>query len=387
MRYSSAQKKTIQKAVDTFGLVPNTKIPRPYIHPAIRKPRRFTPDCRLLDTIYTYRTKNIFPQEKGLRQAQVNLGVRVSRYDENLGQRLIDCGNIVFRMMPDCEHEQENHIYRSRHCGHRLCFYCCKRRAQKLFFHFKLVLEQYVKKNNYHTYFVTFTKKDTRDLPDPALLKKWYRNLWNSKFWKEPIFDLDSTSPYYEDIYKDDVKPFILDGWIKSRDVIIGKNSGIWHVHDHAAVIVKNPIPIIQYGFHKGDAQNYVNQALSDEWRRITKNDSYIVKIKKFDGNYFELFKYMTKSTGEMTDAQLAEFVLWQKNQRFLFYGGSLRTNPVLVEALKHADNLDKIEKSEVPSCPECGKPFSIWHYGKWNFETHEFDYLASEHVTFNNSS
>jgi hypothetical protein len=405
----SHSRRTLLNYLHEFGLTPSLREPHPYIHPAIRKPRRFTPEGRLLDTIYTYRTitkkeylnnsnktaplqvavsgRNIFPQENGLRQAQVNLGVRVSRYDEKLGQRLIDCGTVLFKMRPDCDHEQEHHIYRARHCGHRLCFTCCKRRAEKLFFHFKPVLDDYVKKNNLHTYFFTFTKKDTRYLPDPALLKKWYRNLWNSKFWKEPIFDPDPASPYYEEVDKDDVKPFVLDGWIKSRDVIIGENSGIWHVHDHAMVITENPIPLIRRGKHKGEAQNYVNQALSDEWRRITGNDSYIVKIKKFDGNYFELFKYLTKSTGEMTDAQLAEFVRWQKNQRFLSYGGSLKTNPVLVDALRHADDLDEINKSEIPSCPVCGKPFSIWDYGKWNFSTGQYDYLFSEKVSFNDSS
>jgi hypothetical protein len=360
-----SQSDLLNKIIDGFDLVTNLKEPRPFIHPAIRKPRKFTPDCRLLDTIYVNRTTEIFPQENGLRQAQVNLGVRVSRYNEHLGQRLIDCGSIVFQMLPDCEHEQEQHVYRARHCGHKLCFYCCKRRAEKLYFHFKPVLEKYVRDHDLHTYFFTFTKKDTRYLPDPALLKKWYRNLWNSKFWEE----------------------YGLDGWIKSRDVIIGENSGIWHVHDHAAVIVKNPIPLIRYGFHKDEAQNYVNQALSDEWKRITGNDSYIVKIEKFDGNYFELFKYLTKSTGEMTDAQLGEFVHWQTHQRFLSYGGSLKTNPDLVDALHASDDLDKIDRSEVPICPVCGKPFSIWHYGKWNFDTCQFDYLNSEHVTFNDTS
>lgn len=171
-------------------------------------------------------------------------------------------------------------------------------------------------------------------------------------------------------------KKYGLDGWLRGRETIIGRGSGKFHVHDHAVMLFREPIPLIKYGDHAGEAQNAVNQELSDAWRKATGGDSFIVKIKAFDGNYHELIKYITKSTADMTDAQLAEFVTWQKNQPFLFRGGSLRNNPELKAAIKASEDLSKEEDLQKVECPTCGCTETVTVVSNWSYETSTYHFF-----------
>jgi hypothetical protein len=355
----------VQKLVKEFGLIPSLSTPPLSRLRDCKKRPFYTPISRSLDTITNKVPKDTFSRRNGLRQAVINRGKRVFLSDPDLGSRIMDCGRIVYCILPDCEHTMKAKIYLAKHCGSRLCPYCCKRRSEKLVHLFAPVLEKYVQTENLHAYFITFTKRDTLELPDPKLLKGWYRNIFRSSFWN----------------------PYGLEGWLKTREVSIGKNSGLWHVHDHALVLLRNIIPpeLFRMGFLKPLSPVY--QALSDAWLKVTGGDSFVINIQKFDGNYYELFKYMTKSTAEMNDTQLAEFVHWQKGQHFFSRGGKLWKNSEIKKAFKESEDLDHVHRDELQRCPVCGAPPTIMKYYQWNFEANCYEYWKLERVKFNDTS
>jgi hypothetical protein len=297
----------------------------------------------------------------GRMKSKSLLAKRIDRIDSKLASKMSACGHMVYEYRPICGHPTKSRLFSSRHCRHRICPICARVRSMKLLHHFVPAIKKYVEENHLHPYFVTFTLKNTPALPDPKLLKRLYYNVLRQKFFED----------------------YGLDGWFKNREVVIGKGSRQWHVHDHAFMLFRRPIPLIKSGARAGHAQKSVNQALSDCWRKVTGGVSYIVDIKRFDGNYIELVKYMTKSAAYFNDKELAEFLKWQKNQPSLFRGGSLRGNPKINAAIEESENLDKEDDTRKIVCKTCGETRVM----KWLYRWQESigQYVFYKVVPFDN--
>lgn len=281
----------------------------------------------------------------GRMKKKSDLVKRLVPIDWKMASRMSDCSDEVFYYRPVCGHETKSRIFSSRHCGIRICPVCARKRFLKLQRYFVPALKKYIEENHLYPYLVTTTLKDTLTLPDHKLLKRLYYNLLRHKFFE-----------YYG-----------LDGWYKKQEVVIGKGSGMWHVHDHALMLFKKPIPVIKSGPKAGHAQKAVNQALSDCWRKVTGGVSYIVDIEELDGNYNELIKYLTKSPALFNDRQLAEFIAWQKHQPATSRGGSLRGNAKIKAAIKEAEDLDKVDDPHKIVCETCGETRVEKVYSRWN--------------------
>jgi hypothetical protein len=78
--------------------------------------------------------------------------------------------------------------------------------------------------------------------------------------------------------------------------------------------------------YRSGKWEIDVNQELSDEWLKVTRGSSFIVRGQKFDGRIYEMLKYMVKQSEvlKMEDKQLSEFLEWCNGARVVSAFGGL---------------------------------------------------------------
>jgi len=350
--FPSSQKYFVKKFIDHFDLDAPYSLPRPNIFPESNKNLQKTPSKSLVHTTYTFANNSCLKGIKiadekyakklsGLIKAASNLSKRVMQSDEKEGYRMATCGQTAYFDRPSCGHDYKPMVVHNWYCRSKFCLFCCKRYAQKLARHLGKAIANFVEAHGLFIYFLTLTKKDTPHLPDRKLLNRWHYNFFRRKFWK----DLG------------------LIGGVRLIEVVIGAFSHIFHVHSHCLVITKKELPIIQFGAQKGKAEIWFNQQISDEWRSVTHNDSYIVMLEAFDGDFNEIMKYFTKDTGEMTDAQLAELVAWQKGQHRYSLFGDLAMIKEIRSSVRETENLEKQDREDRQPCPECGWPCDIRTY------------------------
>jgi hypothetical protein len=148
---------------------------------------------------------------------------------------------------------------------------------------------------------------------------------------------------------------------VRSFEVKIGTNSGLWHPHFHVLIFTRLPIPCYVDRNEAVRFEMAVNQRIAEAWQKIT-TDSFIVDGRAFDGDYRELFKYVAKGADKMNDERLKELAEWQRHKRVLSLFGELYNNAELKAAMKEAEG----EDAPLSSCPECGGTLQTVEY-EWN--------------------
>lgn len=227
-------------------------------------------------------------------------------------------------------------------CKDRACDTCQHIRSQRLILKYAEPIEKYIQENNLHAYMLTLTFKNSDSLPDYRKLNSYRKRLLARKLFQD----------------------YGLRGGLCAFEVTENKNTGQVHPHFHCLILTERPLPIIATGKKKGAWQVSFNQAVAEEWKRITGN-SYIVDGREFVGMN-ELIKYATKSVSDLSDSRFVEFVLWSKGKRFLSAFGDLYGNKKLF-----SDREEEVEEHEYKQCgcTECGSTNVERHLLHWRPE------------------
>ena len=256
---------------------------------------------------------------------------------EKRAVRMDSCLRYVYNVDHSCGHTgymstSVNGVNVER-CGDKLCPLCCHIDAGKKARELDAVLTPYISRHCLYAYFLTLTYLNREKLSDFDLkrMNRQVAKLLNSGVFK----------PYgYHGAYR----------VLEVHDTIKGQ----WHPHHHVLLLTEQPIPLIETGNHIGEWQNAFNQAVSDEWLRITK-DSIIVKGVDFDGNMRELTKYMHKGVQYLNKDKLAELAVWSKGVRRCGFIGKLYNNPEIKAAREQHGIDERLAKSDGPTCKLCG--------------------------------
>lgn len=298
-------------------------------------------DDRLLDTLRN-KLPN-FASESFLkrRAATLNLADRIVLFNPKIAWKLRQCASLVWYDRPDCSHDYKASKFNANFCDLPFCPICAHRRSVKFSMYLGRAVEIYATKHNYHMDFLTVTLKDTEHLPSFDYIRKCLRNLRRSQFFKK----------------------YGIEGGIHVLEVNIGTGSGFFHPHVHTLILHKKPFSYIRRGRRKGHVDIPISQALSDAWSKITKGKGKIVDIEKYRAGSKELFKYITKSTTEMSDQQLSEFIDWQKGHRFIIRFGVLHNNKELNEIIEEIKDTENEISGEPIKCEICGETDLITVY------------------------
>jgi len=200
--------------------------------------------------------------------------IKVSQPDHlKLGRTLSDCGNwLRFR-----EYYTADRVLLSgaSFCRkHLLCQLCAIRRGAKMVKQKSRDFDQVITDNpNLVPYLMTITIKDGSDLKERTNhITKHFRAFMKRRHLKNRGNEAEK-----------------IKGAVWSYEIKRGSNSGLWHPHVHALILV--------------DIRNLVSQSLvSKEWHKLT-GDSFIVDIRpiKHDTDeekinaFCEVFKYALK--------------------------------------------------------------------------------------------
>jgi len=246
-------------------------------------------------------------------------------------------------------------------CRDRLCPMCNHIDADKASRELTAVLPPHISRHGLYPHFLTLTYLNREKLVefDATTMNRQMKRLLQS----------DVFEPYgYYGAY-----------WaLEVHDTIKGQ----WHPHYHVLLLTEKPIPLIESGKRIGNWQNDFNQAVSDEWFRITK-DSIIVKGLDFNGNMRELTKYMHKGVQCLNKDKLEELAKWSKGVRRCGYIGKLYNNPEIKAAREQHGIDERLKAGDGPTCKLCGCNEYVVTLLRWNgsayvpdrvlsYETHE---------------
>lgn len=243
---------------------------------------------------------------------------RIQTFDPVRGGRMRACGWKRQEWVKTCCGSSRS-VFTFR-CYDPLCPTCRNIRGAKLAATLGEALTAYQKSNGLYSYFLTLTFKNTDRLRDYSSMTRAVKRLLRMNVWKDAG----------------------LFGTVRSFENKIGSGSGQWHSHFHIVVMTQRPIDT-----ESGSIQDL----LRARWEKIT-GDSFKLDLRPFDGQYREVFKYVSKDAESMTDEQLREFAAWMRGRRFLALTGKLYDNEDLRALVAEAD---EDEPDTVGCCPNCG--------------------------------
>ena len=227
----------------------------------------------------------------------------------------------------------------SSYCKSRYCAVCAKLRALAWLCKLVPLLEQY-SSNGYKLFMLNFTIKDHKDLDYilNKLMKSWRIMTHDDKRSKKEFRRLN-------------------DGGIKSLEIKIGENSGIWHPHIHSIVLLKTEEKVYQYNDYR-KLWEYCSALAYGTTDKVGSVD--IRGLKGYKGDIVsavvETFKYMTKLDWlNIPDEQLRELFKVTNNRRFISSWGVLYRVNQQVEALLNETSEDKLKNmaGKVCGCTE----------------------------------
>ncbi len=224
----------------------------------------------------------------------------------------------------------------SSYCKSRYCAVCAKLRALAWLCKLVPLLEQY-SSNGYKLFMLNLTIKDNEDLDYilNKLMKSWRIMTHDDKRCKKEFRNLN-------------------DGGIRSIEIKIGENSGIWHPHIHSIVLLKTDQKVYQYNdylklweYCSSLACGTLEKVGSIDIRGIKPNNNDLVSA------VVETFKYITKLDWlKIPDEQLREMFKVTANRRFIASWGVLYKINQQVEALLN-ETSEEILKEK--ACKVCG--------------------------------
>ena len=224
----------------------------------------------------------------------------------------------------------------SSHCKNRYCAICAKLRALAWLCKLVPLLQEYVK-DGYKIFMLNLTIKDNANLDYilNKLMKSWRIMTHDDKRCKKEFRNLN-------------------DGGIKSIEIKIGENSGIWHPHIHSIVLLKTDKDVRQYNDYR-KLWEYCTALACGTTDKVGSVD--IRGLKGYDGDIVsavvETFKYMTKLDWlNIPDEQLSEMFNVTSNRRFISSWGVLYKINQQVEALLNETSEEKLKGM---ACKACG--------------------------------
>ncbi|MCJ7812911.1 protein rep [bacterium] len=268
-----------------------------------------------------------------------------------MSDRLLSCGSTLYKSRPSCGHTDWTRFFPNHSCGLRICPVCAHRRAVKLSNTVGSALSVFSTKHHLYSYFVTLTFKDIGNLPSIKLLQGFRRNFFEGSLWKQ----------------------YGLVGGTWNLEVKPGNRSRRWHPHFHCLVFTTQPL--LMYLNTQGNiiCDLSLQKAFVELWEKVTSGRGTILDVREFSGKYFQVFKYVMKHTDDMTDAQLKDFIFWQRGKVFRGLFGSLYRNKELKSLIKDQTAIGRKELELKSVCPECGeKNLQIASY-QWDYAFHSY--------------
>jgi hypothetical protein len=313
----------------------------------------------LLDTLQTSDSKDPIDTWAERRKNAENIA---DLYDSiglhRQAQRMRDCMKMVTKVEFSCGHQGYVTTREARRCGCKFCPDCQRIESGKQSRMLTDVLLPYIERHDLHAHFLTLTFKDAPYLS---------------------AFDLSAMSGQTRKLLKSKIfEPYGYHGAYRVIEVHLTKR-GKWHPHYHIVLLTDKPIPLIESGNREGNWQNSFNQAVSDEWHKIT-GDSFIVQGMQFDGNMRELAKYLHKgSVIDLSRSKFAELVEWSDGMRRSAFIGKLHNNPEIRER-KEAHRAAERENLKSPRCAECGCNEHVIRHYRWSYP--RMRYVPCEKLT-----
>lgn len=241
---------------------------------------------------------------------------RVEKIDPDSAAIMKTCGSFVY--VCQCASCTAKHFAGAHRCRKRFCRECAHQRSLQ---YVAKMMERIVPlvQEGYSLHMVTFTYRDQNNLAEQVeRIKKAWRTL------------------YHDDKILRDLFKSRFVGGFRAFEIKIGKNSGLWHAHQHALVLT----PPGQF------QKDY--EWLKPTWKRLTDGNGSIEihKVKRRRGQalgilkaVLETCKYIVapdKETMEMNDEQFAEMYFFLKGFRAVNSWGILRN------VVKEAEEEDK---------------------------------------------
>lgn len=265
-----------------------------------------------------------------------NAGEKLSNKDLlKEAEKLDNCGYYV--KLLECKNCGEDYFRGFTKCKSKYCPTCSAIKGAIWCAKLYPIIEQWLAQGKY-VCFATFTIKDQVNLEYMLdVINKAWRYMTNKlvpKEWKKRFA-----------------------GGVKSIEVKIGKNSGLWHVHIHALILRS----------HYGRDHHFLREAWAKAVKKFMGEDVPVnmpriesIKNKannQKDKNHIigaicETIKYITKINTNMTAEQIEECYRILKNKRQISCWGNLYgiSKKVEKEMDEESDNL--IERFE---CIKCG--------------------------------
>lgn len=224
----------------------------------------------------------------------------------------------------------------SCYCKSRYCAICARLRAMAWLCKLVPLLEDY-RKQGYKLFMLNLTIKDNENLDYilNKLMLSWRIMTHDDKFCRKEFRQLN-------------------DGGIRSIEIKIGENSGIWHPHIHSITLLKSKKFVEQFIEYKKLWEYSSALAL----RTTAKVGSVDIRgLKGYDGDIVnavvETFKYMTKMDWlHVPDDKLKELFRVSKNRRFISSWGLLYGFNKQVEELLEQSTEETLKQH---ACKVCG--------------------------------
>lgn len=224
----------------------------------------------------------------------------------------------------------------SSYCKSRYCAICARLRAMAWLCKLVPLLEEYRRKG-YKLFMLNLTIKDNENLDYilNKLMLSWRIMTHDDKFCRKEFRQLN-------------------DGGIRSIEIKIGENSGVWHPHIHSITLLKSKKFVEQYDQYKKLWEYSSALAL----RTTAKVGSVDIRgLKGYDGDIVnavvETFKYMTKMDWlHVPDDKLKELFRVSKNRRFISSWGLLYGFNKQVEELLEQSTEETLKQH---ACKVCG--------------------------------
>lgn len=270
--------------------------------------------------------KTLQKKEKRKRATDRNADRFLRAGDGKRARRMYDCGREIVRREFECGH-RDGWYSASKRCMDRFCPICQTVRAKRYGEKFGRALDRIVPEEKLHPSFLTLTWKNMRALPDLKELRECVKKLFRS-----PLF-----------------KGLGYWGALVAFEITGSVRKG-WHPHFHCVILTKAPIPLVKTGKCAGHFQKKINQAIADEWEKIT-GDSFIVLGKKLeDGGMREVIKYACGAPEELPENMFLSLAEWVRGKRLISTLGGLYKHPYLKGIEDEED-----EAGAPECCSECG--------------------------------
>ena len=242
----------------------------------------------LLDTLQTTvseHERNPLKRHEKRKISSHTLSDKVERFDPVRGQRMRECGHIMYRDV--CKGCGTEKYRKNGRCMDRLCPSCAHTRSGRLAGKYADRVNK--RMSGRHGYHLVLTVKNTRELPDYNAFMAMFDAMRKHEFWK----------PY--------------GGMVAGlRAVEVTKKAGcLWHPHFHVLMFTREPLPLLP----DGQWTIPFNQAVADAWCEVTGGKGKIVRGSRFDGRAVEMVKYIGKPSDveRMSASEVEELCNWTK--------------------------------------------------------------------------